>query len=232
MAVLTAWAQAQHSVIGSLLRDPDEWAGQIFQSATPAMFGDKALRHLFEAAREIWSAGVPVDPVTLGARAGTEYTKTIFECVELTPTAANTDAYLKILREQAQLNAMQVEALSITTAENVEAASESYEKIGKMLASTEDVEDYSLTEMIGMYIDRMNDPTPPARRARRRLRFSLRCTSRKAGRRSAFSVWRRRRSPFKTASWPSTSSPGSRSPPPSRRSSATRTSPGRRRPGS
>ena len=161
MAVLTAWAQAQHSVIGSLLRDPDEWAGQIFQTATPAMFGDKALRHLFEAAREIWSAGVPVDPVTLGARAGAEYTKTIFECVELTPTAANTDAYLKILREQAQLNAMQVEALSITTAENVEEASESYETIGKLLAATEEVEDYSLTEMIGMYIDRMNDPTPP-----------------------------------------------------------------------
>lgn len=161
MAVLTAWAQAQYSVIGSLLRDPDEWAGQIFQSATPAMFGDKAMRHLFEAAREIWNAGVPVDPVTLGARAGTEYTQTIFECVNQTPTAANTEAYLKILREQAQLNAMQVEALSITTAENVEEASESYEKIGKLLAATEDVEDYSLTEMIGMYLDRMNDPTPP-----------------------------------------------------------------------
>ena len=161
MAVLTTWAQAQYSVIGSLLRDPDECAGEIFQTATPAMFGDKTLRHVFEAARDIWSSGVPVDPVTLGAKAGKEYSQTIVDCVNLTPTAVNAGAYLKILREQAQLNAMQVEALSISTADTVEDATESYEKIGKLLAATEDIEDYSLTEMIGMYLDRMNDPTPP-----------------------------------------------------------------------
>ncbi len=161
MAVLTAWDQAQYSVIGSLLREPDEWAGEIFQSATPAMFGNKALRHVFEAAREIWSAGTPVDPVTLGAKAGKEYAQTIVDCVNLTPTAVNCGAYLKILQEQARLSAMQVEALSISTAETVEDATESYEKIGKLLAATEDIEDYSLTEMIGMYLDRMNDPTPP-----------------------------------------------------------------------
>jgi len=161
VAVLNAWEQAQYSVIGSLLREPDEWAGEIFQSATPAMFGNKALRHVFEAAREIWSAGTPVDPVTLGAKAGKEYSQTIVDCVNLTPTAVNCGAYLKILQEQARLSAMQVEALSISTAETVEDATESYEKIGKLLAATEDIEDYSLTEMIGMYLDRMNDPTPP-----------------------------------------------------------------------
>ena len=161
MAVLSSWEQAQYSVIGSLLRAPDEWAGEIFQSATPAMFGNKALRHVFEAAREIWSAGTPVDPVTLGAKAGKEYSQTIVDCVNLTPTAVNCGAYLKILQEQARLSAMQVEALSISTAETVEDATESYEKIGKLLAATEDIEDYSLTEMIGMYLDRMNDPTPP-----------------------------------------------------------------------
>ena len=161
MAVLSAWEQAQYSVIGSLLQAPDEWAGEIFQSATPAMFGNKALRHVFEAAREIWSAGTPVDPVTLGAKAGKEYAQTIVDCVNLTPTAVNCGAYLKILQEQARLSAMQVEALSISTAETVEDATESYEKIGKLLAATEDIEDYSLTEMIGMYLDRMNDPTPP-----------------------------------------------------------------------
>ena len=161
MAVLNAWEQAQYSVIGSLLRAPDEWAGEIFQSATPAMFGNKALRHVFEAAREIWSAGTPVDPVTLGAKAGKEYAQTIVDCANLTPTAVNCGAYLKILQEQARLSAMQVEALSISTAETVEDATESYEKIGKLLAATEDIEDYSLTEMIGMYLDRMNDPTPP-----------------------------------------------------------------------
>ncbi len=147
MAVLNAWDQAQYSVIGSLLRAPDEWAGEIFQSATPAMFGNKALRHVFEAAREIWSAG--------------EYAQTIVDCVNMTPTAVNCGAYLKILQEQARLSAMQVEALSISTAETVEDATESYEKIGKLLAATEDIEDFSLTEMIGMYLDRMNDPTPP-----------------------------------------------------------------------
>jgi replicative DNA helicase len=245
VAVLNAWDQSQYSVIGSLLREPDEWAGEIFQSATPAMFGNKALRHVFEAAREIWSAGTPVDPVTLGAKAGKEYAQTIVDCVNLTPTAVNCRAYLKILQEQARLSAMQVEALSISTAETVEDATESYEKIGKLLAATEDIEDYSLTEMIGMYLDRMNDPTPPdylhfgmdrldsalavtpgmfliigadssTGKTALALQFAVHIA--KAGKRVGFSARRRRRSICRTAACPSTSWPGSLSPPRSRSS--------------
>ena len=161
MAVNTIWQRAQYSIIGSLLTAPEKYAGEIFQKVTPSMFRDAALRHLFEAARELWGSGKAIDPVTLGAKAGEEYTQAIFDCADYTPTATNAPEYIEIMRDQSRLAAMQEQALAISSATKAEDAEAAYEKIGQLLQVTEDIEDYSLTEMVGMYLDRMNDPTPP-----------------------------------------------------------------------
>ena len=158
---LTIWQTAQQAVIGSLLMDPDFCAGEIFQKVTPAMFGEKGFRHLFEAALELWSAGRPIDPNILLAKAGNEYGDLIAATMAAVPTAANASAYVDVLRSEARMNAMRICALALTTAESEQEAAEQYEKIGKALQDTEDVEDMSLTEMIGQYLDRMQDPTPP-----------------------------------------------------------------------
>ena len=161
MAVLTSWLEAQRSVIGSLLIDPDYCAGEIFQKATPAMFGDKALRHVFEAAQALWNAGTPIDPTTLLAKAGNDYHDLLASAMKTTPTAANAGIYVEIMKTEARMNTMRIEALAITTAETEAEAAEHYEQIGKALQDTEDIEDLSLTEMISRYLDRMQDPTPP-----------------------------------------------------------------------
>ena len=161
MAVTSAkWLEAQRAVIGSLLIDP-ACAGEVFQTATASMFSDKNMRAVFEAVRDLWSSGQPFDPVTVLARAGDEHHDLIWKCMEMTPTAANAGAYAGIVRAEARLSALQVEALAITTAESLETASAAYAKLGPLFEDTEDLEDYSLTEMVGMYLDRMNDQTPP-----------------------------------------------------------------------
>ena len=155
------WLVAQYSIIGSLLRDPESYAGEIFQKARPEMFSNASVRHLFTAARDLWTEGTPIDPVTLGAKAGDEYTKLIFDCERMTPTATNAPEYVETLREKSRLSAMQEQAMIIAGAQSTKDAEAAYEKIGKLLQATEDIEDYSLTEMVSMYLDRMNDPTPP-----------------------------------------------------------------------
>lgn len=160
---LTAWAEAQRAVIGSLMLDPELTSGEIFQGAQSAHFGDPALRHIFEAARGLWEANRPIDPVTVAAACGTDdFGKLIAECMQSMPTAVNFRAWLDICRSRARIAALQAEAMKIVSAEVTEdGAMAAYERMGELLRGTEDVEDLTLTELIGNYLDRMQDSTPP-----------------------------------------------------------------------
>ena len=78
---LTAWQQAQSAVLGSLLIDPDRTAGLVFAQARAEHFSDAGMRHVFEAARELWRGKRPVDPVTVLAAAGDSYAPLIEGCM-------------------------------------------------------------------------------------------------------------------------------------------------------
>lgn len=158
---LTAWNEAQRSLIGALLLDPDRVAGEIFQRARPADFGEPSLRHVYEAARDLWNENRPIDPVTLQARCGDDYNKLLADCMRMTPTAENAPAWLDVCRDAAQLSAMQGKALAIINAKTSGEAAEAYDQIGQLLGDLEDVEDLSVTDLIGGYLDRMHDRKPP-----------------------------------------------------------------------
>lgn len=158
---LKAWTEAQRAVIGSLMIDPDFCSGEVFQRAKPQHFGDTALRHIFEAAQELWIGARPIDPVTVSAAAGGgEYVQILADCMKMTPTASNVSAWLDICQSCARVAAMQAEALAIINAENEDQAADAYERMGAALQDREDGEDLSLTELVGEYIDRMYDKKP------------------------------------------------------------------------
>lgn len=156
---MTAWETAQASVIGALLIDPAK-AGEIFQAAKPEHFSDAALRHLYEAARELWSDGKPLDPITLLASAGDGYRELVAQCIQQTPTVANLGEYLQIMASSARLHAMRMAAMEIYEARTEAEAAAVYERLGEKLQATEDVEDLSWGELVSDYLDRMADKTP------------------------------------------------------------------------
>ena len=154
------WEEAQTAVLGSLLMAPDQCAGEIFQSATPACFSDAAMRHLYEAALAVWERGEPLDAVTALAEAGDGYRQLILECMERTPTWLNFAAYVQICRKEARLSAMQTAAFRISTAKTEEEALEAYEALGQAVQGAGRGRRITLTEMIGGYLDAMNDRNP------------------------------------------------------------------------
>ena len=158
---LNARRQAEASVIGSLLIDPDRVAGLVFSQARAEHFSDAALRHVFEAARGLWSARKALDPVTILAAAGGDYEKLLAECMQVTPTAANVEIYVGLIRDAAKLSAIQAAAMAIATSEDLSAAAAAYEELGTRLRDLEEFEDLSLEDLIGAYCDRMQDKTPP-----------------------------------------------------------------------
>ena len=157
---LTAWKRAQESVIGALLIDPEYSAGLIFQSAKPSHFGETELRHVFEAARELWNENRQLDAVTILDRAGSEYEQLLRDCMINTPTARNLPAWLEICQDSARLTAMQAEALAIVNADRADDAAAAWERMGTMLQDADQGEDLSLAELIGDYCDRMQDKRP------------------------------------------------------------------------
>lgn len=157
---LTAWKRAQESVIGALLIDPDYSARLIFQSAKASHFGETELRHVFEAARELWNENRQLDAVTILDRAGSEYEQLLRDCMINTPTARNLPAWLEICQDSARLTAMQAEALAIVNADRADDAAAAWERMGTMLQDADQGEDLSLGELIGDYCDRMQDKRP------------------------------------------------------------------------
>ena len=157
---LTAWKRAQESVIGALLIDPEYSAGLIFQSAKPSHFGETELRHVFEAARDLWSENRKLDAITILNRAGSEYEQLLRDCMINTPTARNLPAWLEICQDSARLTAMQAEALAIVNADRADDAASAWERMGTMLQDADQGEDLSLAELIGDYCDRMQDKRP------------------------------------------------------------------------
>lgn len=157
---LNARRQAESAVIGALMIDPEHTAGMIFSRARAEQFSDAALRHVFEAGRKLWQERKPVDPVTVLAAAGGAYEKLLADCMQTTPTAANVEIYLDLIRDAAKLSAIRAAALEITTAESLDTAAAAYEALGGRLRDLEGFEDVTLEEAIGRYLDRMGDQTP------------------------------------------------------------------------
>lgn len=158
---MSAWQQAQSAVLGSLLIDPEHVAGMVFAEARSEHFGDAAMRHVFEAARGLWQSRQPVDPVTVLGAAGGAYRELVEGCMRTTPTAANVESYLALIRDAAKLHAIRSAALAIAESDDLTAAAEAYEDLGSRLRDLDSVEDLSLADLIGRWCDRMADKTPP-----------------------------------------------------------------------
>ena len=159
----TSWKAAQVAVLGSLLIDPEHVAGIVFHRAKAEQFHDAALRHIYEAARGLWLERRPVDPVTVLDAAGGSYAALVEDCMRSTPTAARVEIYLDIIEEQARLTEIQTAASRIVfEASTAAEAAAMYEELGRKLMRTGKVENVAWEDCVLEYLNRMDDPTPPA----------------------------------------------------------------------
>ena len=95
------WIRAQQSVLGSCLLD-DRCVSKIVFGLTEQDFAE-VYRTMYRAMRDMYTTGKAVDPVTVLAVIGPQYKDTIVQLMEITPTAANIDAYIEIVRQQSRI---------------------------------------------------------------------------------------------------------------------------------
>lgn len=155
---LIQYYDAQVAVLGSLLLEPEKLGGEIMHTVAPQDFDNPTLRNLFRSAREIYMEGSPLDPVTLVSRAGAAYEQTVRDILVATPTAANWEAYVGILKEDAKIDRLHKLAEKLLETNTLEAGR-------KLLAQAEDIlterpgrRASNYTELVSDYCDRQEIP--------------------------------------------------------------------------
>lgn len=124
--------EAQAGVLGALLLDAPNCAGEIFQK-TRAEHYTETCRTVFEAAQALHREGKPIDPVTVKALVGGEYTQFLLQLMEMTPTAANYQVYVSLLLERAQLSQLQAAGMALAACQTVEAAQDVVNRANRAL---------------------------------------------------------------------------------------------------
>lgn len=95
------WIRAQESVLGACLID-DRCVIKIVFALTESDFCE-TYRTIYRAMHDLYTTGKAVDPVTILAVIGPQYKDVMAQLMEITPTAANVEAYVEIVREQSRI---------------------------------------------------------------------------------------------------------------------------------
>lgn len=153
---------AEQAVIGSILIN-DRCVGDVVTSTTADDFVHASYRRIFEAARDLYNEGAPVDIVTIIDRAGggEAVTRLAYTCMDMTPTSAAVLHHCGVLHQQATLLRLQTAALDVANAETLEAATEALARAGSIVTGRPGVTVTPIAEVLADFIKRMGAPAPP-----------------------------------------------------------------------
>ena len=150
------YEQSQRAVLGSLMLDAPRVAGMVFHR-TQAEHYTGAYRSLYQAARTLFQAGQPIDPVTVLGAAGNEYADLIYALMEETPTAANVEAYIDQTVEQAMLIRLQGMALSMASCRDLDEARQLVAKAGRIVGDRPGVQVVTMDQGFLDFYDRQQE---------------------------------------------------------------------------
>ena len=148
---------AQRSVIGSLLLDAPHVAGMVMHGTRAEDYTGEC-RTIFEACRELFQAGRPIDPTTVRAKVGGAYTQFLLQLMEETPTAANVEEYIKITVEEAKLAGIRALGLPLASVATLEEAQKLDAQLSHILAGRPGVQVVNMEQGLLDFYDRQRKP--------------------------------------------------------------------------
>ena len=162
MANLDGYTLAQQSVIGSMLID-DRCVPLVISRLRPDDFLDPTCRNFFRAIQKLAQEGRPVDSVTVtGAlNADNTYVQWCAQVMEITPTAANVEAYIPEVLEGARIRRFWALCNQGMTCPDTETAAELIRKMSSGLSATDRMPRMTGTELARNFLDRMGSKEKP-----------------------------------------------------------------------
>ena len=146
------WTMAQYSVLGSVLIEPQLVPKMM--SLTRAEDFSSACSTVYAAMRELFTAGIPVDVVSLGDRLKGDYRKFLIELMEVTPTAANMEHYIRLCRKQAQLQQLKSLGSELLALEDVAQGRALLEQANALLVDKPGVRVVNMSDALHSFFER------------------------------------------------------------------------------
>lgn len=151
---------AERAVIGSMLVDPDV-VRPLLSQVRDADFYNPANRLIFQAARALFRAGITPDAMTIRDKIGPDYSQYMADLVEITPTAANWEAYANAMRSQATVRRIHEFAESLAEAQTLDECRPVCAKLSREISEGISVETWTMAQMTEDFC-RAQDPAAPA----------------------------------------------------------------------
>lgn len=151
------WLDAQYSVLGSALIDGGS-AARIVSETEERDYSGPCLT-LFRTIRDLFLEGKPIDPVTVKDRAGQEYQDFILQLMEITPTAANLDHYIRICKEQSRVLAVRDIAQQLLEVESKDEAQQLLEQANGLMVTRQALKPVTMADALRSFMDRPNRKT-------------------------------------------------------------------------
>lgn len=148
------WLQAQHSVLGAALID--EKAAVRILSETEESDYSGVCKTVFNAMRDLFAQGKPVDPVSVVSNLGADYRSFIMQLMEVSPTAANVDYHIQLCREQAKVLALQEIGNQLAQAETPEQVRQLLEQANGCMVSRQRWKSATMSDALHSFMDNYN----------------------------------------------------------------------------
>lgn len=150
---------SQEAVLGSLLLEP-RLIGPVLSQVSDRDFLDDTYRQVFQAIRAQFLSGGPVDPVTVRDRlgGGETWSKLLLEIMEDTPTAANIQAYVPRMQEQARVMQGRSIARELLEARDLEELRRGTDRLQALAVDRRDVRRMNMEQMLESFWQRHTQP--------------------------------------------------------------------------
>lgn len=146
------WLEAQYSVLGSVLISP-EVLPKVLQQTQKSDFSG-ACATVYLAMCKLFQESVPVDPVSVLGVIGQQYRDFIVQLMQVTPTAANVDHYIRLCREQAKVMAARSIGSSLAAAESGEDIRKLLDKLSGLMVDKPSLRITTMSDALKSFMDR------------------------------------------------------------------------------
>ena len=146
------WLDAQVGVIGSVLISP-ELAAKVVAETSEDDYSGQCLS-IYRVIKALFMQGKPADVVLVREKLGEAYTPVLMQIMEVTPTAANIDHYIRAAKEKGRLLRLRDLGQQLQEAEDLDTAAALMEKANKAMIKRSGVKVVTMEEALSSFWSR------------------------------------------------------------------------------
>jgi replicative DNA helicase len=143
---------AQNAVLGAALIEP-ALVSKVLQEARAEDFTGPA-KTVFDAMGRLFVAGTPVDAVSLKAELGEQYQGYLIQLMQITPSAANIDHYLRLNRDRAKVMALRAIGQELAMAEDASQLQSLMDKANGLMVDKSSFRSYTMADCMHSFMER------------------------------------------------------------------------------